>query len=80
MLDNGGRVVHPHDATGLLLDLGGGLPGLVDVLHGVVGELGHVLLDVFAPGVGPPAVLRGVYAVAAIEDLFRINECFQSKL
>ncbi len=70
MLDDSLWVVLTQDAATLLLDLYGRLPRLVDVLHRVFGQLGHVALDVLAPRVSAAAVVTGIDARLAVENLW----------
>ena len=44
-VDHGSGVVDSHHTLGLLLNVEGRLPGVVDVLLGIVGQLGDVRLD-----------------------------------
>ena len=69
VVDDGLRVVHTNDATGLSLDREGGEPGLVDELYWYFRKLRDVSLDVVPGRVHPPPVHAGVQSEARVERL-----------
>ena len=52
MVNDGSGIICPYDAAGCLLDREWGLPWLIDILAGILLELGKILLDVITLLVG----------------------------